>query len=259
MTEVYRFSETEMLLFFMVLMRMSAFVVSWPVFGVETISAPVKILFATILTLVLFPTFTWTAAQEAAVKQDLMLLAAREAFIGLSVGYLARFFFYGFRVAGEMISQAMGLSSAQLFNPTMGGQMTAVEQFYVGLASLFYLGVNGHHYLITGLAKTFEMVPAAQLTLSTSQFTGVGILTQEIMELGLKLAAPVVVSILVVNLVLGVIGKTVPQLNVLVTSFPINILVGFMLMLLTLPMLMDHMPGFLELSTTRVLQLVKSF
>jgi flagellar biosynthesis protein FliR len=259
MTDVYRFSETEMLLFFMVLVRMSAFVVSWPVLSTEMVSAPVKILFAFILSLVVFPTMSWTAAQQAAVQSDLVLLIAREAFIGLSVGYLAQFFFFGFRVAGEMISQAMGLSSAQMFNPAMGGQVTAVEQFYLALASLFYLGVNGHHYLILGLNGTFDLVPAAQLSLNVSQFTGVGVMVQQVIELGLKLSAPVVVSILAVNLVLGVIGKTVPQLNVLVTSFPINIMVGFALMLLTLPMLVGFMPDFLEDSTMRVIDLVRTF
>jgi len=257
--QVYQFSETEMILFFMVLVRMTAFVVSWPVFGVENISSPVKVLFATILSFVVFPTLSFSAAQHAAVSQDLMLLAGREAFIGVSIGYLGRFFFFAFRIAGEMISQALGLGAAQLFNPALGGQTSSVEQLYVGLASLFYLAVNGHHYLITGLVGTFDMVPVAQLSLNTSQFFGVGLMAQEVLELGLKLSAPVVISILVINLVLGVVGKTVPQLNVLVTSFPINILAGFVLMLITLPMMIDQMPDFLELSTNRVFQFVRAF
>ncbi len=258
-SEIYRFNETEMLLFFMVLMRMTSFVVSWPVFGVENIGAHVKVLFALLLSFVIFPTLHWSPAQMEAVKSDLMLLAAREAFIGLTIGYLARFFFFGFRIAGEMMSQALGLGSAQMFNPALGGQTTTVEQFYVGLASLFYLAVNGHHFLITGLAGSFDMVHAAQLTLNTSQFMGVGMMTQEVVELGLKLSAPIVISILVINLILGVVGKTVPQLNVLVTSFPVNILVGLTLMIVTLPMLMDHMGAYLEISTTRVFQFVKAF
>lgn len=258
-SEVYRFNETEILLFFMVLMRMSAFVVSWPVFGVENISAPIKVLFAAALALVVFPTLHWSSAQMEAIKGDVMLLAGREIFIGLSVGYLAQFFFFAFRISGEMISQAMGLGAASVFNPAFGGQTSSVEQFYVGLASLFYLAVNGHHFLISGLVGTFDMVPAASFTLNTSQFAGVAQLTQEVVELGLKLSAPVVVSILVVNLVLGVVGKTVPQLNVLVTSFPINITVGLLLMVITLPLLLDHMGHYLEISTLRVFQFVKAF
>lgn len=259
MTEVYRFSETEMLMFFLVLMRMSAFVVSWPVFGVENVSSHIKVLFSLVLALVVFPTFKITPAQAAALNNDLILPVAREVFIGFSLGYLARFFFFAFRIAGEMTSQAMGLSSAQVYMPTLGGQTTSVEQLFVTLASLFYLGINGHHYLIQGLVNSFTWAPAAQLTLNTSQFSGVGHMAQEVIELGLKFSAPVVISILVVNLILGVVGKTVPQLNVLVTSFPINILIGFVLLIITMPMLMDQMGDFMELSTTQVFNFVKAF
>ena len=259
MTEVYNFSETEILFFGLVLVRMTSFVVSWPVFGVETISPQIKVLFATALTLVLFPTMQWDQAQVHAVQGNLILLVAREAFIGVALGYLARFFFFAFRVSGEMVAQAMGLSSAAVFNPSMGGQSTSIEQFYVGLVTLFYLAVNGHHYLIRGLVQSFKWVPAATMSLNVSQFTGIGHMTQEVIELGLRFSAPIVISILVINVVLGVLGKTVPQLNVLVTSFPINILVGFFILLVTLPMLMDQMGDFLALSTARVFQMVKTF
>ncbi len=259
MTEVYKFSESEILFFSMVLIRMSAFVVSWPVFGVENIPQHVKALFALILTMVIFPTIPMTQMQASAVQSSMILLVMREAFIGVSMGFLARFFFFAFRIAGEMISQAMGLSSASMFNPALGGQTTTVEQFYVTLASMFYLAVNGHHYLIKGLVESYHFLPPAVLELNTSQFTGLGHMLQEIAELGLRFSAPVVISILVINLVLGVIGKTVPQLNVLVTSFPINILIGFILMIVTLPMLMDQMGDFLNFSTERVFQFVKSF
>jgi flagellar biosynthesis protein FliR len=259
MTEVYRFSDSELLLFFMLMVRMTAFTASWPVFGVETISPQLKILFGVVLTMVVFPTLTFSVAQMEFVKSDLVLLAMREAAIGLSIGYLGRFFFFAFRVAGEMISQAMGLGAAQMFNPALGGQASSIESLYVGLATLFYLGVNGHHFLIKGLVSTCHTLQVATLSFNTSQFTGVGHMMQDVIELGLKLSAPVVVSILVVNLVLGVIGKTVPQLNVLVTSFPINILVGFGLMMITLPMLMDNMGEFLNESTIRIFQFVKTF
>ncbi len=259
MTEVYNFSQTELLLFGMVLLRMSAFVVSWPIFGSELMTNQVKILFALILTMVVFPTLKFSPTQVLSLKGDIMILAVREVFIGLSLGYLARFFFFSFRVAGEMISQAMGLSAAQQFNPALGGQTTSVEQLYVAIASMFYLAVNGHHFLISGLVKTLDVVPVAQMTLNTSQFTGVAHMLQEVVELGLRFSAPVVISILVVNLILGVVGKTVPQLNVLVTSFPINIMIGFGLMIVTFPMLMDHMADFLNQSTETVFSFVKSF
>jgi len=259
MTEIYRFNESEILLFFMLVTRVSAFVVSWPVFGVENVSQKLKVLFALVLALCLFPAVHVTEAQATAMSKDLILLTAREAFIGASMGYLARSFFFTFRIAGDMLSQAMGLSSAQSFNPLIGGQVTPVEQLYVTLASLFYLSVNGHHFLIQGLANSLQWAPLATLKLNTSQFVGMGHIVQEVIELGMRFSAPIVISILAVNLVLGVVGKTVPQLNVLVTGFPINILIGFFLLVITLPMFFDQMGPYLELSTERVFQFVRAY
>ena len=113
-------------------------------------------------------------------------------------------------------------------------------------ASLFYLGVNGHHFLLTGLVDSFRLVPVSADLMKTGQIKNIALFVQQIVEVGLKFAAPVIVAILVVNLVLGVIGKTVPQMNVLVTSFPINILVGFVILMFTLPLMVDQMGDFLE-------------
>lgn len=259
MTDIYRFSEPQLILFFLVLVRLTAFVVSWPVFGVENVPQQLKILFGLLLAFVLFPTINTAAAPTTAFSGNLVLMVMREAFIGLALGYLARLFFFAFRIGGEMISQSMGLSAGAVFNPMMGGQTTALEQFYVALATLVYLASNGHHMLISGLNSTFQFLPVGQLSLNTSQFLGVGQMVQEIIELGLKFSAPIVVSILVVNIILGVVGKTVPQLNVLVTSFAINIMVGFVLIILTLPMILDQMQEYLQISTEQVFALVKTF
>ena len=259
MSEVYRFSESELLFFFMVLVRLSSFVVSWPVFGVDNVSQKLKILFALALAMVIFPTLKISPAQVEAMRENLILLAAREALIGLSMGYIARMFFFCFRMAGDLLGQAMGLSAAQVFNPMLGGQTSAVEQFYVTLASLFYLSMNGHHYLISGLVSSFDWVPAATMSLRTTHFAGLINITQEIIVLGLKFSAPVVISMLIINLVLGVIGKTVPQINVLVTSFPITVMASLCLMFITMPMLIDEMGPYLTLSTERAFQFVKAF
>ena len=257
--DLYNFKETEVVLFALILLRVSAFVVTWPVFGVEQMSPQLKILFALVLSFILFPIQKWSAGQIDAVTSNLILLSIKEVFIGLCIGYLAKFFFFAFQIAGELVSTSMGLNSAQIFNPTVGVNSTAVEHFYILLASLFYLAVNGHHFLISGLVDSFSYLPPATMSLNTSQFIGVGHMVQEIVEIGLKMSAPVMIAILVVNLIMGVIGKTVPQMNVLVTSFPVNIFVGLALLFVTMPLFIDQMDSFLQLSSTRVFQFLRSF
>jgi flagellar biosynthetic protein FliR len=259
MTEVYKFSEPQMLLFFLVLVRMSSFIVSWPVFGVETISAPIKILFAVTLALMVFPTLEFTVEQKAAVEQSIIMMGVKEAAIGLLMGALARFFFFAFQIAGELVSLSIGLSSAQMFNPALGGQVSSIEQFYLAFATLFYLAANGHHFLLSGLVDSFRVVPISAELLKTGEMKNISMFVSQVVLIGLQFSAPILVSILVVNLVMGVVGKTVPQMNVLVTSFPINILVGFTVLILTLPLMIDEMGDFLQAVTGSVFKMVKTF
>lgn len=259
MEQVYRFSEPEIIAFAMVMLRISAFVVTWPIFGVESVPAPVKVLFALLVTLIVFPVVEWRSIQADFDSPMLIWLAIKEVFIGLVFGFLGRMFFMAIRVAGEMISLSMGLSGAQMFNPAMGGQVTPVDTFFYSLAGLFFLAINGHHLFITGLVDTFRVVPLSQLNLSMMSFSGIGAFVQEIISIGIRLSAPVMIAVLVINLVMGILGKTVPQVNVLVTSLAVNIIVGFAVMIVALPMMMGEMPDLLEISAARLFQIMRAF
>jgi flagellar biosynthetic protein FliR len=259
LASLYQFNETQIVLFALVLLRISAFVVVWPVFSAEQMTAQLKILFALTITMVVFPTQIWKASQIETITSNLIILSVREVFIGICCGYLAKFFFFTFQIAGELASTAMGLNAAQIFNPALGGNSTAIEHFYTTLAALFYLAVNGHHYLLKGMIDSLTWLPVGSMSLNTSQFIGVGNMVQEIIEFGLRMSAPVVIAILVANLVMGVIGKTVPQMNVLVTSMPVNIFIGLVLLFVTMPLFVDQMDDFLVVSTTRVFQMMRSF
>ena len=257
MAPVYDFNEFEILAFFLVMMRMSAFVVSWPVFGVPNVPNTLKILFALLLSMLIFPVVDHSALNEELLSTQIMILAVKEVFIGLVFGYLARCFFFAIRIAGELISITIGLSSSQLFNPAFGGQVTSIEQFKIVIASLFFLAINAHHLLIGGLIDSFRVIPLSGELLNLSHFNSIGIFMQEIMEIGFSLSAPVLISIFFVNVGMAVIGRTVPQINVLITSLPVNILVGLFVMTVSIPLLIWQMEGLMELTTTRLFAFVK--
>ncbi|MEO0335589.1 MAG: flagellar biosynthetic protein FliR [Pseudomonadota bacterium] len=257
MAPIYDFNEFEILAFFLVVMRMSAFVVSWPVFGAPTVPNTLKILFALLMSMLIFPIVDYSALNQDLLSTQIIVLALREVFIGLIFGYLAKFFFFGIRIAGEIISVTIGLSSSQLFNPAFGGQVTSVEQFKIVVASLFFLAINGHHLLVGGLIDSFRVIPLSGELLNLDHFQSIGIFMQEIMEIGFSLSAPVLISIFFVNVGMAVIGRTVPQINVLITSLPVNILVGLFVMTISVPLLIWQMEGLMELTTSRLFAFVK--
>jgi flagellar biosynthesis protein FliR len=259
MVSIYQFSEPEMIAFVLVLLRISAFMVSWPVFGVESVPMQVKILFALVLAFIVFPVTEWRQVQVDFDSSSLIWLALREAFIGVCFGFLGRMFFMAVRVTGEMISLSIGLSGAQLFNPSMGGQTTPVDQFFYSLAGLLFLTINGHHLFIAGLIDTFRILPIGNISLNMAPFATMGEFVQEVIAVGLRMSGPIVIAILIVNLVMGLLGKTVPQINVLVTSLAVNVIVGLVVFFISLPIIMGEMPDLLEMSASRLFQMVKAF
>lgn len=259
MVSLFDFNEYEMLAFFLVLIRISAFIVSWPVFDAPSVPAPVKILFALVISIMVFPTINYDGLPVDLLENRIVLLGIKEAFIGLSFGFLAKMFFFAIRIAGEIISVSMGLSSSQLFNPAMGGQMTTVENFKVIVASLFFLAINGHHLLLSGLVDTFRLLPLNLELINLDHLNAVGKFVSEIMIVGVKIASPVLISIFFVNMAMAIIGRTVPQINVLVTSLPVNIMVGFIIMFVSVPLLVWQMHDLLQLTTERLFALVKTY
>ena len=261
MPSIYQFSETEILAFFLVLLRMSAFVVSWPVFGVDNVPSSVKILFAFVLSLLVFPVIGWEnmPVTTSIESMSIIWLAIKEIFIGLSMGYLARFFFFAVSIMGEIVSVSLGLSSAQLFTPSLGGRATASTQFLLVLATLFFLAVKGHHLFLAGIVDSFRIIPLSDLALSLESFGKIGVFAQEIMVMGLKMCSPLMVSILFLNVMMAVIGRAVPQINVLITSMPVNVMVGLIILIISLPLVMHQMNDLLELTASRLFQMVKSY
>jgi flagellar biosynthetic protein FliR len=240
------FNETELLAFALVLMRISAFIVSWPVFSVYSVPHHLKILLAVLIAMVLFPVINRSGLSGQALNQDLVFLVMKEVFIGLILGFITRLFFFAVSVGGNLVSTSMGLANGQMFNPALGNSSTTVEQFHVTLATLLFLALNGHHFFLTGLAQSFEALPLSfsGIEIATSTIAkDSGLILQSVTVAGIKIAAPVMVAIFFMNVVMGIVGRAVPQINVLVTSLPVNILAGVLVMIVAIPALvfeMDH-------------------
>lgn len=238
-----KFNETEILSFALVLLRVSAFTVSWPVFSVYNVPNITKILFAVLLSMLMFPVIDKSGLTAEGLGQEIIWLAAREVLTGLCLGFLTRLFFFAVASGGNLIATSAGLANAQLFNPTMGATTTTVEQFYSVIATLLFLALNGHHMFLTGLAESFQAIPLGPAGIDIAVFKESGQLVQAVVEAGIKMSAPVLVAIFIMNVAMGIIGRAVPQINVLVTSMPVNFMTGIIVMLISIPALilqLDH-------------------
>lgn len=240
MPSVYNWSEAELLLFVLGFIRITALMTAFPIFGAPTVPNSTKVLLSLVLAVVLFPSVKQANQLfQHGLDSGFMWLAFREALVGVILGSIARLYFLSINIAGEMMSQSLGLSSAQIFNPMLGTQSNVLEQFQVTLAMLLFLSFNGHHILLTAMNQSFHVIP---LSFDMIRFEGVksaAVMGSQILVLGLKLSAPVVVALFLSQVAMGVVGRVVPQINVLVTSLHLSIIIGLFVIFVTLPFFLD--------------------
>jgi len=252
-----QFPEGQIIAFALVFLRIIAFVIAWPIFGTSLVPTPVKILLALTLSVVMFPVVKFLNVDLIKINDQLMMLAFREIVIGLFLGFILRFFFFAVSIGGELMGVSSGLASAQLFNPTMGTQSNVMEQANLIIATLFLLAMNGHHLFIQGLAQSFELVPVTAQGLRFEGFVTVSMFIQEAFLIGVKMASPMIVAIFITNLTMGLLGRAVPQMNVMVTSFQVTIMISLAVFIMSMPLFIDEMGLLAQTMTEKFFNVMK--
>lgn len=195
------------------------------------------------------------------VPYDPLVLTAgllSEMVIGLAIGLAVRLFFGAFEVAGEMIGVQMGFGVVQLFDPATSRQTPIMAQYFTLLASLVLLSLNGHMLIVATILSSYESIPAFGASLSTGVGDDVLRLSQQMFMVGLKLAAPVLVVILMINILLAILGRAVSQINVFVLSFPITIVGGLAVLSLSMPFTVELLVQEIERLQFTILGLLKA-
>jgi flagellar biosynthetic protein FliR len=189
---------------------------------------------------------------------QLLFYVGKEVFIGLMLAQISYMFFYMVQMTADLVSTSIGISSAQLFNPTFQSSATPVDNLYYALAVLFFLLINGHHMFLTGLVQSYDVAPIYIWSLDGASLAQMSLIAKDVIVLGLQLSAPVLVSILLINISLAVIGRAVPQMNVLVTSMPINSLAGLVVLIVSMPFLLDQFGASLNLFVEQFFDFLKT-
>jgi flagellar biosynthetic protein FliR len=246
-------STTEILTLFLIFVRISGVLMTAPVFSSRNVPTMVKIGFAALLSFLLLPIQTENLGEPAWPTSLLpfMLVVAEEILVGVLIGFVSNLFFVTVSLASTMMARQVGLQSAQLFNPLFDVQSTALEQVYTLLAIALFLAINGHHYLILALARTFELVPVG-----TFEFTGITtqrlvFMTNETFLVAAQISLPIVGSLLLTDLGLGLLAKAVPQIQVFFVALPLKLALGFALMAITLTIILPVLKETMAQTVTR--------
>jgi flagellar biosynthetic protein FliR len=216
-----------------VLTRVGGIMAAWPVLGGRMVPPRVKAGLALALALVLLPSVGPSALPEQGPRLVAGLVA--EFLTGLVIGLAARTLFAGIELAGDMMGAQMGLGVVQLFDPASAQPTGIVGQYYQLVASLVFLSLDGHLLVVQAIAWSFTAVPPFGARMSAALAEDVLRVTAGLFLVALKLAAPVMATLLLVNLVLAAIGRAVTQINVFLLSFPVTIGAGFLVVGAALP------------------------
>lgn len=255
-------SESYILLFALIFLRMIAFTFSSALFGLQNISVAIKVLLALSLTSLTFPILKsqsiYTNEILAGFSENIIFLAVKELITGIVIGFLTRLFFFAVSMTGDLVSVYMGLSNAQLFNPMTNTTGNSMEQFHTLMGVLVLLAIDGHHTFIMSIMQSFELIPVSTLSLKVGSLAEVAYWGQDVLIMAIKMSAPILVAIITVNIAMAILARVVPQINVLVTGAPITFGIGIFILIICMPLWVLEMNGVLELTSAKLLTVIKS-
>jgi len=215
------------------LLRVAGFVMAAPVIGTRSVPARVKLMFALAVTAVLVPVLGPAPVADA-ISPAGLLTGVQQVLIGTAIGAALRLVFLILELAGQIIAMQMGLGFAAMVDPQTGAQVPVVAQFYVIIATLLFLAIDGHLMLVGLLADSFRILPVGPAGLTHAALGQVLDWAGWLLVQAVVLALPAVIGLLVVNVAFGIMTRAAPQLNVFAVGFPVTIIAGTAFILLGL-------------------------
>lgn len=224
MNETLHIADTMMTLLW-TMIRVSGVVMMAPLLGAVFIPARVRIIVVGVLSVAMLPAIG-DIPQISPLSVEGFLVVIRELAFGLAIGFLLKLAVEAAVLAGQVISNGMGLSFATVVDPQRGG-MPLLGRLYIIIATLLLMANNVHLTLISMVADSFRLIPIGTGNISTGTARFIADFGSAIFSGGLQLALPSIVAILMVNVSFGVISRAAPTLNLFAVGFPISMLVGF--------------------------------
>jgi len=215
------------------LARILALVATAPIIGNPSLPASVKIGIGILLTILVAPLLPAHSGVNPASAEGLLIMA-QQVLIGLAMGFTMQIVFHAAEMAGELIGLQMGLGFATLYDASVPGFIPILGQYLGIIVSLAFLAVDGHLLLLSALVESFQVLPFATMT-APSALRALVEWSGSIFSYSLALSLPLLATLLITNLALGVLTRAAPQLNVFAVGFPLTILIGFLGLALALP------------------------
>ena len=234
--DLYELLQGHIAAFLLMLTRISGIFLISPFFGSMNIPMFFRVGIALAMSVVLFPVVDGLGTPET--PPSIIMFGAAvlgELFIGWLIGFVAYISFAAITMAGKVMDMQVGFAVVNVVDPTSGQQIPLIGSFLYNLAAIILLATNGQHMILAALVESFRAVPIAgmegnvSLALLIANFTGTIFLT------GMKIAMPITFAILLTNVGLGILSRTMPQMNIFVVGIPLQLMIGITVLSMIIP------------------------
>lgn len=223
--------------FLLIFARIGSFIVTAPIFGGSNVPALAKTGIAFAFSMILLPV---VAAPDLVTGGAgwFALAVAREACVGLLTGFIVNMILQTFNVLGQIFDLHIGFLMSSFFDPSSGGQTTLIAKFLYLMGIVLFFTMDGHHMLLLGMAKSFEILPLDTAVFSLAS-SGLAIIRSfsRMFSVAVQISAPVIAVVLIIDVCLGLLGRTAPQMNILMLGFPVKIGAGILTLTVMIPLM----------------------
>lgn len=221
-------------IFLLVLVRITGMFFLSPIFGRRNIPNYYKVGFCFIFSIITANSVPVPELSQYSSLASYAVLIGKELLLGLMLGFISYLLFSGIYIAGQLIDMRIGFGMVSVFDPIANIQVPITADFYVVIATVMMLITDAHHILIHAIADSYNLLPIGEVIFNGDVITQIIKLFTNIFAIGFKIAAPITVSILITDIALGIISKSMPQLNVFMLGMPIKIILGLSIIFITL-------------------------
>lgn len=246
-------------LFGLVFSRISGLFILMPIFSGKNVTAKLKVGLVFFIALAIMPVLSLNSVIIVNSLLELAYHIVIEFVIGLTFGFVIVLYLSSIYLAGSLVDRNMGFSMVNVINPMDNSSMPVSANIYYIFAMMIFLFTDGHHIMIQGIVKSFDSVPLGLGKINTLIAMDFVQILSDSFVIGVRIAAPFIITILVANMILGMLSKAMPGMNVFMIGMPFKIFVGLTLFSLVMPRYYGSMIEIYQLAYTYMYDLIANY
>lgn len=224
------FEPSRLLTYFLIIMRMGGLFFTAPIFSSSSLLNPVRMILVLIISLLMLPVVTPVTVTDPSLLW-LVISVTKEILIGVCIGGMTSLLFAGLQLGGYIVDYQIGFSMVSVIDPATNSNVSFSGQIYNILGTLIFLGIYGHHIFLRAVGQSFDFMPVGDFSFNKDALMFILTTFVKIFVIAMQITAPVFMALMTTNVIMGILARLVPQMNIMVVGFPVKITIGTLMLI----------------------------